>query len=182
MSLSNTRSAYGWAAIALHWISAAGVIVLYLTGDAAGETEVRTAKLAATAQHVSIGMLLFSFLLARLLWSLSQPRPDPLESNRSLRLIAQSVQVLFLAMIAAQIVTGPLVVWADARPLAVFDWVSIPSPFHAKVAWLQEASGEIHELAPKVLWPLLGLHVLGALKHLVLDRDATVRRMLWVRT
>jgi cytochrome b561 len=181
MSLRNTRTAYGWAAIALHWISAVGVVVLYLTGDSAGETEGRTAKLAATAQHVSIGMLLLTFLAARLLWSLSQPKPAPLDSNRMLQLAAKGVQALFLAMIAIQIVTGPLAVWSAAQPIAVFNWFTLPSPFAARVDWLQEATEEIHELAPKLLWPLLGLHVLGALKHLVVDRDATLRRMLWVK-
>jgi cytochrome b561 len=181
MSLKNTRAAYGWAAIALHWISAVGVIALYLTGDAAGEAEGRSAKLAATAQHVSIGMLLLAFLAARLLWSLSQPKPVPLDSNPMLQFAAKAVQALFLAMIAIQIVTGPLAIWAGAQPIAVFDAFALPSPFAARVEWLQEAAEEIHELAPKLLWPLLGLHVLGALKHVIIDRDATLRRMLWVK-
>ena len=33
MSLTNTRAAYGWIAIALHWISAVGVTALYFLGE-----------------------------------------------------------------------------------------------------------------------------------------------------
>lgn len=181
MSLGNTRAAYGWAAIALHWISAVGVIVLYFLGEQAEEAEGRAAKLAAMANHVSVGMLLFAFLAARLLWSASQPRPAPLEANRLLRILAEVVQWLFLAMIAVLIVTGPLVIWARPAPIQVFDWFAIPSPFSARLPWLHDAAEEVHEIAPNLLWPLLGLHVLGALKHLIIDRDATVRRMLWVK-
>ena len=47
MSLRNTRVAYGWAAIALHWISAVGVTVLYLLGEQMEEAPDRAAKLAA---------------------------------------------------------------------------------------------------------------------------------------
>ena len=181
MSLTNSRTAYGWAAIALHWISAAGVILLYFTGEQLEEAEGRAAKLAAMAQHVSIGMLLLSFLAARLLWSAAQPKPAPLETNRLFRLAAQWVQILFLAMIAVQIVTGPLVVWANGRAIQVFDWFALASPFPGKVEWLHEVAESLHKLAPNLLWPLLGLHVLGALKHLLIDRDATFRRMLWVK-
>jgi cytochrome b561 len=180
MALTNSRDAYGWAAIALHWVSAAGIVVLYITGEGAEEGEERVAEAAANLQHVSIGALLFAFLAARILWSLSQPKPVPLEANRWLRLAAQWVQGLFLAMIAIQLVTGPLAVWAEGEPLRVFDWAALPSPFGGRVEWLGGAAGAIHSAAANLLWPLLGLHVLGAVKHLFIDRDATVRRMLWV--
>lgn len=180
MALGNTRAAYGWAAISLHWISAVGVIVLYLLGERLEEAVGRPAKVAAMANHVSVGMLLFAFLAARLLWSASQPRPASLEPRRALRIVAEAVQGLFLLMIAVQIVTGPLVIWSMARPINVFDWFAIPSPFPAKVSWLKEAAETAHKVAPNLLWPLLALHVLGALKHTFVDRDATLRRMLWV--
>lgn len=181
MSLVNTRAGYGWAAIVLHWISAAGVIVLYLTGEQMEEAANRAAELAARAQHVSIGLLLFTFLAARLLWSASQVRPDALETRKPFRFIAEAVQFLFLAMIAIQILSGPLVIWSNARPLQVFDWFAIASPFPAKVEWLHEGAETVHKLTANLFWPLLGLHVLGALKHLIVDRDATLRRMLWVK-
>jgi cytochrome b561 len=179
MALANSRTAYGWVAIGLHWISAVGVVVLYVTGDRAAETVDRAARIAAMAQHISIGVLLLAFLAARVLWSLSQPKPQPLERRLLLRRAAEVVQALFLAMIAVQIVTGPLVVWSVGRPLPVFDWFAIPGPFGGRIGWLHEAAETLHRLAPNLLWPLLALHVLGALKHLIVDRDATVQRMLW---
>ncbi|WP_296600462.1 cytochrome b [Phenylobacterium sp.] len=181
MSLQNTRAAYGWAAIALHWISAVAVIVLYLLGEQLEEAEGRAAKLAAMANHVSVGMLLLTFLAARLLWSAAQPHPRPLEQNRVLRFVAMAVQGLFLGMIAVQIVTGPLVIWARARAIDVFGLVTITSPFTQPVPWLHDAAETAHKVAPNLLWPLLALHVLGALKHAVIDRDPTLRRMLWAQ-
>lgn len=181
MSLRNTRSAYGWAAIALHWISAVGVVALYLLGERMEEAPDRAAKIAAQGLHVSVGALLATFLIARLLWSASQPAPQPLEANRWLRLLAKAVQGLFLLMIAVLVVTGPLAVWSVARPIQVFDLFSIPSPFPARIDWLHEACEEVHGAATKLFWPLIVLHVGGALKHLVVDRDRTLQRMLWVR-
>ncbi len=93
MSLVNTRAAYGWAAIWLHWISAVGVVALYLLGERMEEAPDRAAKVAAQDLHVSVGVLLFTFLAARLLWSASQPAPEPLEKNRWLERLAKAVGV-----------------------------------------------------------------------------------------
>lgn len=181
MSLNNTKASYGWMAIALHWISAVGVVVLYMLGEKMEDAPDRAAKIAAQGLHVSVGVLLFTFLAARLFWSLSQPAPAPLELNRWLRIAAKVVQGLFLLMIAVLIVTGPLSVWSTIRPLVVFDLFSLPSPFPSRVGWLHELAEEVHGLATKLFWPLIVLHVGGALKHLVFDRDGTLQRILWLR-
>jgi len=181
MSLTNTRNGYGWIAIALHWISAAAVIALWFLGEGMEDAPDRAARIAARAQHVSVGMLLIAFLAARLIWTATQPAPAKLGHNRPLEIVAKAVQGLLLLMILVQIVTGPLVIWASARPINIYDWLSIPSPFPAKISWLKEGAEFLHKAAPNALWPLLALHVLGALKHAVLDRDSTLRRMLWVK-
>jgi cytochrome b561 len=99
-----------------------------------------------------------------------------------LRLAAKAVQGLFLVMIAVLLVTGPLAVWSAGRPIEVFDVLAIPSPFPVRIDWLHEATEEIHGAATKLFWPLIALHVAGALKHLLLDRDDSLRRILWVRS
>lgn len=181
MTINNTRTAYGWAAIGLHWISAIGVTALYLLGERMEEAPDRAAKLAAQDLHVSVAVLLFAFLAARLLWSLSQPKPAPLERNRLLNTAAKVVQVLFLAMIAILIITGPLAIWSTGRSIEAFDLFTIASPFPGRVGWLHEAAEQVHGAASKLFWPLIALHLAGALKHLLLDRDRTLQRILWVR-
>jgi cytochrome b561 len=179
--LGNSRTAYGWAAIALHWISAGGMIALYFLGEQLEDAVGRPARMAAQTLHVSVGVLLSTFMAARLLWSFSQPHPEPLERNRFFRLAAMAVHLTFLAMIAVLIITGPLAVWSTGRPLQVFDWFAIPSPFATRMREVHEAAETVHGLASKLFWPLIILHVGGALKHLVINRDRTLQRMLWVR-
>jgi cytochrome b561 len=176
--LINSRAAYGWIAIGLHWISAVGVAALYWLGDGIEEAEGRGGAAAARDLHVSVGVLLFTFLLARVLWTLSQPKPAPLERNVWLRRLASLVHALFLGMIVVLIVTGPLAVWSAGRPIAVFGWFEIAGPWTGRIGWLHEALGAVHEAASKLFWPLIALHVGGALKHLLIDRDRTMARML----
>lgn len=180
MSLRNTPTAYGWVAIALHWVSAIAVVTLYLLGERLEEAASRAEELTAMRTHVSVGVLLIAFLAARLLWSVSQPAPRGLGRSAALRITARVVQGLFLAMIAILIISGPLVIWSTGSPIKVFDWFAIPSPFPVRIDWLHEAGELIHKAASKLFWPLIVLHVLGGLKHLVIDRDRTLQRMLWV--
>ena len=181
MSLGNTRAAYGWAAIALHWISAVGVVALYFLGEQMEDAPDRAAKIAAQGLHVSVAMLLFTFLAARILWTASQPAPTSLERNKLLRILARAVQGLFMVMILVLLITGPLAIWSAARPIQVFDLFAIPSPFPTRLEGLHEFAEDVHGAATKLFWPLIVLHVGGALKHLVVDRDQTLQRILWVR-
>ena len=180
MSLVNTRQAYGWIAIVLHWISAAGVTALYFLGERMEEATSRAEKMDAQTTHVSVGLLLISFLAARLIWSFSQPHPESLERNPWLRRAAIAAHLGLLMMVLALIVSGPLTVLSAGRAVAIFDGFSIPNPV-GRIGWLHEGGEIVHKAAAKLFWPLVGLHVAGALKHLVVDRDRTLARMLRAR-
>ncbi len=181
MSVFNSRRAYGWAAIALHWIVAVSILLLYLNGEAIEHAVGRAGHIAAVGDHASLGMALLGFMVLRVLWTLFSPKPDPLPQHPALRLLSLLVHWALLATIVVAAITGPLAIWALARPLTAYDWVSIPSPFPSPMRDVHEACEKIHGLAAHLFIPLVALHVLGALKHLVIDRDRTLQRMLWVR-
>ncbi|MET0546680.1 MAG: cytochrome b/b6 domain-containing protein [Caulobacterales bacterium] len=181
MQTKNSSVAYGWLAIALHWISAIGVIWLYFSGDTAGEAATREARAPLLAYHMSLGACFFLFLAGRVIWSFTQPKPAPLSSHKWLTPVAKAVQHLFLAMIAVMIISGPLAALSTANPIKVFDWFAIPSPFAERNQSVHKIAETVHGLTKNLFWPLLILHVLGAAKSLVINKDRTVQRMLWVR-
>lgn len=182
MTLKNTSQRYGLIAILLHWISAVGVIWLYFLGEniehAKADGLPREVVIEAIRFHMSIGLLFFSFLAARVISHFVQKRPEPSAQHRYLNLLSLFVQRLWLLMISIQIITGPLLAWSSARPNKIFDWISIPSPFPERIDWLHEGLETIHANAPNVFWPLLVLHVVGALKHQFVDKDDVLKRMI----
>jgi len=180
MQFSNSKTAYGWVAIALHWISVVGIFMLYFSGDEAGEALTREAKIPLMQYHISLGACFFLFLASRVIWSFTQPKPVSLSPSK-LDIVAKGVQHLFLAMIALLIISGPLAVWSNAYPIGVFDWFSIPSPFSVKNESAHEIAEAIHTNVRKIFWPLLILHLLGVAKSLVITKDRTLQRMLWVK-
>ena len=173
--LTNTRHRYGLIAILLHWVGALTIGYMWLSGKNFG-------GLGGShhATHIAIGSGLAFLLLARVLWGALSTHPEPLNSSRALNLVASAVKGLLLLDILAVVTTGFLSVWLRGNAVNVFGLYSIASPLVADERWVRLAGG-IHELGANLFFPLVGLHVLGALKHMVFDRDGTFSRMVWPR-
>ena len=181
MQWINNQRGYGWISIALHWLAAIAIIVMLWTGfsaDRADESGDRAALRLIIAQHISFGMTFLLLLLARVISSYAQPRPIEPEQAKPLKLLAVATHQLLLLAIVIQIVTGPLMQWASARPIDVWNWFSIPSPFAERNRPLREVLEAIHTNARWPMVALITLHTLGALKHAMIDRDGVLRRML----
>ena len=82
----------------------------------------------------------------------------------------------FLANIVVVVITGYLLPWSRGMPLDIFGVVSIPSPIAANHAF-HEFVEELHEISGQLFIPLLALHILGAAKHALIDKDGIARRM-----
>ncbi len=180
MSFNDKRTSYGWPSIVFHWVGAGLVVALFLIGEQLEELSRGPERTETLALHVSIGAIAVVVLGARILWRLFQRDPQPPADPPPVRLLSRVVQWGLLAMIAALIITGPFMPWTVGQPVDVFGAISIPSPVPV-MRGLHEALEEIHEFASHAIVPLLALHVLGALKHLIFNRDGVFQRILWVK-
>jgi cytochrome b561 len=181
MQWVNDRGGYGWLSIALHWFAAIAVLTMLVTGfsaDMAEDAGDRARRAALMGWHISIGASVAAILIARLLSSYLQPRPAPFEQAPALKLVSVLTHQALLIGILIQIISGPLAVWSGGRAINVFDIVSIPSPFAERNDAVHEAAELMHAIGRWALVVFIGLHVLGALKHIFIDRDGVMRRML----
>ena len=181
MTWTNTKDSYGWLAIALHWIAAFGVIAMFASGlaaDAAHEQGDRALFAARMGLHISIGATLFTFFAARIIVHYTQPRPVQPAQAAWLNVAASVIQNLLLLGILIQIISGPLAVWSGGRAINIFGLLSLPSPFGARVESVHEFAEKMHLVGRLTIFVLLPVHVLGALKHLVFDRDGVFSRMI----
>ncbi len=81
--------------------------------------------------------------------------------------------MLLLALVAS----GYLISTADGRPVEVFGWFEVPATLHG-IEGQEDAAGDIHFLLAMVLLGVVVLHALAALRHHLVLKDATLRRML----
>ncbi|MDX2276720.1 MAG: cytochrome b/b6 domain-containing protein [Hyphomonadaceae bacterium] len=180
MQWTNSERGYGWLTIALHWIAAIGVVFMFAFGlqaewlDEAGDEAGHRAFMAA---HISLGITLFVFFLARIVQHYVQKQPAPVSQSALLNRVAWVTHNALLLAILLLIVSGPLMIWSNARAIQVWDWFALPSPFAERNRGLHELGEVMHAIGRYAIWVLVPLHVLAALKHLIFDRDGVFSRI-----
>lgn len=169
--------------LGLHWLVALCVIGLI----GVGIFMVRTEAWSLYHWHKSIGLLAFTLILARVIWRLRNGMPAPLgEASPLVHLAARAAHWALLLLTVLLPVSGMLFSGASGHGFGVFSLSLFPHqydpaklgeaiPFNAPLA---EAAQLGHQILGYTLAALIALHVLAALKHHLLDRDGTLRRML----
>ena len=184
MPLSNTSERYGGVTKTFHWVTALLIFTLIPTGWFANQLPYETdAQLAQKAWlfslHKTVGVTVFFVALARMLWAASQPKPGLLHPDRKLEsMAAETVHWLLYGAL----VIVPLSGWishAAAEGFAPIWWpLGQNLPLIPKSVGIEHFFAGVHFVTTKVLIAALFLHIAGALKHHVIDRDDTLRRML----
>ena len=184
MSPMNTTRAYGWAARAFHWTVAVLILIalglgLYADSLPRGGEDQLQAIFAAFSIHKTAGMAVLLIATARILWTLSQIRPRPLHPERRLETwLAETVHwALWIGMIVMPL-SGWLLHSAAPGGFSRILWpLGQRLPLVPEDAALAESFARFHETGWWVLAALIVLHVAGALKHALIDRDHTLARM-----
>lgn len=181
MNADAKPNGYGWLAIALHWIAAFGVLAMLwigLNADWAGDAGDRARRSELMGLHISLGATLAVFLIARVIGHYALPQPAPAAQARPLQILAKAAHHLLLLAIVILIISGPLAVWSRGAGINVWDAFTLPSPFAERNDAVHGAAEQAHAIGRFMLYVLIPLHVLGALKHLMIDRDGVFMRML----
>ena len=188
--LANTRGGYGAVAKAFHWTVGLGVLAMIPLGVVANRIAHSDALLAgdggAVARavtlfsiHKTLGVTILAAALARIAWALTQPRPAPLHPERRLETVAAgTVHWILYASLVAMPVTG-WVAHAATEGFAPILWpLGQDLPLVPESAAVEHAAAILHRTFGYLLTAAIALHVAGALKHALIDRDGTLARML----
>lgn len=192
MQIANTDRAYGSVAKTFHWLTALLILTIIPLGWIANDlahavtdptissTEADIARAAwLFSLHKTLGVTVFFVALARILWAVTQTKPGLLNAEkRAEALAAETVHWLLYG----SLVLVPLSGWvhhAATEGFAPIWWPFGQSlPLVPKDAALAALTAGLHQVLQWVLVVSLVLHVAGALKHHLVDRDHTLRRML----
>ena len=176
MTTRDTPAGYGAVSRLNHWIGALFVILLLGIGLYFSDMPRGAEKTFWRALHIAFGTVAIPFLLFRVFWRVRSTSPLPVAQAPALQRLSHFVHVLLLAGIVIMVVTGPLIQWFAGRPFGIFDVVSFASPLPKSQLWHARME-DIHGwVAWAIIW-LLGLHLLGVIKHQFIDRDNLLARM-----
>jgi len=172
--MHTSASRYSGGAILLHWLIAAlllaNVVIAFTMEDAR----------ELMPLHKSLGITVLVLTLVRIGWRLTHAAP-PLPAALAAweRIAARVTHGAFYLLLLVM----PLLGWASASSgkwgtgalFGIIPWFDLPI---GKSHDLHEAMGEAHELAAYLTIALIVLHVAGALKHQLIDRNGMLARML----
>lgn len=175
----NTPSHFGLIHISLHWLIALTVLGLFALGLWMTQLDYYSPYYrSAPDLHRSIGVLVVTAMLFRFGWKLFNPKVQPLQTHRMWeQWLARIAHALMYLLVIALGISGYMITTAHGQPLMIFDWIALPA-INFGIEYQEEMAGEWHERFAWGLIALVGLHLLGALKHHLIDKDSTLKRML----
>lgn len=192
MPTANTATSYGSVTKFFHWTIALMILSMFPLGWVAMELAHRieapdietTDAMVSWATllfsiHKTLGVTIFGLALLRILWAVSQPKPKLLNGDKWLESrAAETVHWLLYG----SLVLVPLSGWVHHAATTGYAPIWWPFgqglPFVPKDVAVAEIAGALHFILQWVLAGAIALHVVGALKHHLIDKDATLRRML----
>jgi cytochrome b561/polyisoprenoid-binding protein YceI len=175
------KSRYATVAIIMHWVIALAIVAQVLIAWRMGG---KTPEAFALLQlHKSIGVSVLVLSIIRLGWRLTNPPPpEPAALARWERVLSAIVHWGFYVIMIGMPLTGWLMVSTSRTAIPTILFWSVPWPDIPGTDGLAPAAKHIanaigkngHELLAFGFYGLFGLHVAGALKHQLFERDTPV--------
>jgi len=177
LRLKNTNKEYGLIARGFHWGSALIVLAMLSLGLYMAGLDVSPFKFQLYFWHKSFGLLILGLVFLRLVWRLTNDPPEPLKSHEKWE---KNLSRLIHGLLYFGLVLMPLSGWfmssAGDFPVSFFGLFEMPD-IVPKNETLFKILLQIHTLAAYALIGGLVLHLSGAAKHHLIDKDKTLTRM-----
>lgn len=169
--------------IILHWIVGLSMIGLLTVGTVMAQFKLYFLY----PLHKSFGVIILAVIIMRVIWRMMNGWPESnIEYKQWEKILSHIVHwVLILGTLALPI-SGMMMSGAGGHGIEVFGLellASNPDPMNPQQMMpLNEGAAKlgkrIHDIGGKVLIAAVLLHIAGAVKHHVMDKQATLKRML----
>lgn len=195
-----TQNQYTKTAIVLHWLIGIGILAMFglgwfmadipkdqpkamsfdlfdlgvYTWNMATEVTPRTFYFNL---HKSVGITLLALIVVRLFWRITHRPPALLDTLTATekKIATGGHHLLYLLMFALPI-TG-LVMAINSKFEYGVKWFGISLMNGLDNKAIRESFVDVHEVVGIIMLVVIGIHVLGALKHKFIDKDGTMSRM-----
>lgn len=175
--IKNTNTEYGSIAKSFHWLIVFMVLGLVIVGLNMEGIEDKATKLLVFTVHKSFGLTLLTVMIFRVVWTLSNVRPELLGTTLE-RIAAWSMHFSLYILLFAMPLTGWIMSTAADHAPNVFGLFTLPLPGIPIYKPLGKFFGWLHFLFAWTLITLVILHIAAAFKHYWIDKDDVLRRMM----
>jgi cytochrome b561 len=178
MPMQASRHRYTPIAQTIHWIIAVLIAIQFTLGWMQDDLPLGMRKLSLLASHKSFGMTVLALAVLRLAWRLFNPAPPLPEGMSNIeRFLARATHIAFYLLLFAMPLTGWMMSSAKNYSVSWFGKFTWPNLIGPNDHWF-ELLKETHDLMSNVLFAIVILHILAALKHHFWNKDDVLKRML----
>lgn len=180
--MTDTQQQLSKTTISLHWLVALLMIALLAVGIYMTENK----DYGLYGLHKSFGVVVFALALARVAWRIKNGWPLPAGNYKAYEhKLAHIIHWVLILGTLIMPISGVIMSSMGGHnvPLFGFDLIAAnPDPANPQAvlprnAELGEIAEEVHEIVGFVLIACIALHIVGALKHHIIDKDGTLLRM-----
>ena len=168
---------YDNVAIALHWLTAALVVVQFALA-VSWDYFSKAMRHGMESVHISLGVLLTAVILARIAWRLMPGHQRPAIVSGWVRIASKAVHYVLYALLVAQAALGFAFRWGQGHAVSFFGLFGIPGPYGELARPVRRQLHELHEYGGWAIVIIAGLHAAAALYHHYALRDRVLARML----
>lgn len=166
--------------ILLHWLTGLLFIAVLALGLYMVDLPKGPDKFELYDTHKSFGFIVLLIALVRLSWRIIEgPIASITPLPRAQEILAKSIHHLLLLGTLLMPISGLLMSIGGGRAVAVFGYELVAAG--DKIEWLGSVSHSVHGIAADIIIIALALHILGGLKHQLIDKDGTISRMLGLK-
>ncbi len=173
----DTVKQYGSVSKTFHWLIGFSVLGLLGVGYWMVDLPLNPEKFEIYGWHKSAGITVFVLMTARLAWRAVNPRPAYIGQPGWQEAASRAAHLLLYVCLFIM----PMIGWVNSAasnfPVNVWGLFTLPA-IVAPNPDLAAATKAAHLYVAWFLTLLIVLHVGAALKHHLVDRDDTLRRML----
>lgn len=170
-----TAVRYDRTTIALHWLTALLVLVLFALAML-WDFVPRDVRKQMQSLHISLGIALAVVLVIRLAWRATRGRRLPLAVGGLQGKAAKAMHYVLYLLLAAQVVLGFAWRWAQAETFQFFGLFPLRFATVSNRP-LSHTLGNLHDVIGWTIVILAGLHAAVALAHHYVLKDGVLQRM-----
>lgn len=129
--------------------------------------------------HKSLGMAVLAVAAVKIAWVVYEGKPAFADTMQPWeRAAATAVHHLFYLLMLLIPVTGYVISTSAGDGISIFGLFEVPAVLPASET-MRDIAIELHFWLSYATLALVVVHALAALKHQFIDRDGTLRRILW---
>lgn len=178
MALRNTKDSWGSLAKFFHWAIAILIIAMLLIGLSFSFIDSRSVKSSLMVIHKSTGVCLLILVVLRLLWRWVNPVPKlPASTPQWQQKSAHLSHWLFYIALIVMPLAGLFTSASKGYGVNFFWLFSFKVPF-PKSDLLHEIFENMHLIFAWIIVALMIIHILGALRHHMINKDHVLKRMM----